>query len=362
MEVKINLKLFIFIIVVILLLVAGTWVYLIVNNSNNNVPTNAQAQEENNQNVNTQSTNNEITQSSVNNNITTTNNTITQLDINSELVQKLYNYTKMNVSYSNMNGKTVESIYNSKTIINDLSDDWKILVALTNMKANNEYTVILRESLPEMSEIELSAKEKKEGYVIPKNRYIEINGEKYIPEEDVLTFDIETIKTRINKMFNTDINIVQNEYVSMFEEMYIKEGDKYFNLTPASLGRGGIEAYVGNTRLIKAEQQGEYIYLYDNYLYMEMNSLSDDFDCIYATFDKTIKLTSILDSFGDESSITPNDIYDYDYIDGTLVSNASEILKMPLPIYKHTYKKNIDGSYYWVSTELNNQAELITIV
>lgn len=84
------------------------------------------------------------------------------------------------------------------------------------------------------------------------------------------------------------------------------------------------------TNLIKAEEDEENIYLYDEFIFVENTPESTTY---YTSSNKT----NIIDK-----------INNYEELDArTVLSKYSEKAKQ----YKHVFKKNIDGSNYWLSTE-----------
>ncbi|MGN1337739.1 MAG: hypothetical protein ACI4WW_04610 [Candidatus Coprovivens sp.] len=104
---------------------------------------------------------------------------------------------------------------------------------------------------------------------------------------------------------------------------------------------GGSTEYNANIREIeKAYEDDEYLYIEDKYLYFTY-SLNDNVNDIHVYKDSDrVNEVNIDDKFKDLSG-TPYEIVNtvrYDYMND-------------MEHYKHTFKKNEDGSVYWLSSE-----------
>ncbi len=113
-----------------------------------------------------------------------------------------------------------------------------------------------------------------------------------------------------------------------------------------------------NGTLVKAEKNGNYIYLYDNYKFVDYmnvnkNALANtEFAKVYSGSDKKL-LT------GNVTCKVANCGFTIGFHDenNTTNINATDTL------YRHTFKLNADGTYFWVSSEpennVNVESELI---
>ncbi|MCL1922865.1 MAG: hypothetical protein FWG15_03225 [Propionibacteriaceae bacterium] len=98
-------------------------------------------------------------------------------------------------------------------------------------------------------------------------------------------------------------------------------------------GGGGFPAY-DNSVLLKAEQLGNEIYLYDQYF-----RVSEDSTTVYGSFGN--------DKIGSTGITTEGDIW-LGYAD-----DVQRIIDQgAVPTYRHTFQQAEDGSYFWVSSEI----------
>ncbi len=95
----------------------------------------------------------------------------------------------------------------------------------------------------------------------------------------------------------------------------------------------------GCSQLIKATQKGNDIYLYDKYIFAAQLPEVDNFG-VYKTptyYYTSSSKTNLIEKVEQDESLEEN----------TILLKYSEKAQQ----YKHTFKKDTNGNYYWVSTE-----------
>lgn len=98
-------------------------------------------------------------------------------------------------------------------------------------------------------------------------------------------------------------------------------------------------------KIEKAEQDGDYIYIYEKYVYVHFENLEEHYK------DSSIQLQfKIYPSPDSETSIVDT-VYPYDFENTNSVFDIDESIEKNAITYKHTFKKSSSGTYYWVSTE-----------
>lgn len=110
-------------------------------------------------------------------------------------------------------------------------------------------------------------------------------------------------------------------------------------------------------KLIGYKQKGDELYLYDKFLY-----LSFDGDWTDTTIPSTFG-SGIVELYGNTNK-TEDSYVGLFYFDYVLEHyNQDEILDDYGTWYRHTFKRNDDGTYYWVSSEQNKEnTEDITLI
>ncbi|MBR3152629.1 MAG: hypothetical protein IKF52_03385 [Clostridia bacterium] len=243
----------------------------------------------------------------------TTNNTVSSLDLNSELVQKLDNmllkYDDSENCYAWQSGFEKVSFYkDTKTTYSTLSNIEKILYVLKNAGTPKSIT----------DETE-------------KNRIVNNASSIQNKEAIVTSIDVyEDIENIAKKMFNTNTSDINwTPILGLGTQLEYIKGN-YYVIHGYGGGRGTVE--FGYSNLEKAEQDGEYVYLYDKFIWVDEKNENEI--KVYTSADKTNEI-------GTESATS--DI-------NTLLNKYDSQLNT----YKHTFKKSSDGTYTWISTEKNN--------
>lgn len=200
-------------------------------------------------------------------------------------------------------------------------------------------------------------------------RFIKYNVKNYIDEENI---DITSLKcgSEINSDTTTNINKERiNEYINKKYFTNIKydlpisetiSDDNLFvgpyhlisskdNWSVVCLASSVAEEYISN-KLIKAEKDDKYIYIYDKAVYCTVDGgLSYCATAIDENIDNAILDCS---SYGDNSidEKCPSKDSEESYAKA-LSEYAIKNYEKKLNTYKHTFKK-IDGKYYWISSEI----------
>ena len=242
-------------------------------------------------------------------------NKLETLNTDSDLVKKLYNYVAKFSYYDELIAYQSEKV-TEKNMNNSL----KLLTVFNNLGKNDATRV----------------EYKYESEEIPKREHI-------IYAKDV-------VENKAKEIFGKDVKIVHQD-ASPYDSQAIKyQNDEYDSYEYEG---GGCVPWEGSVNLlISAEKDNTgTIYIYDKYVHLvEVENLKEDgtniagtYD-IYTSSDKKEKLASKVDF--NEKNIYPdadnNEIY---------IQNIEKYLGKELTTYKHTYKQNSDGTYYWYSTE-----------
>ena len=232
---------------------------------------------------------------------------VTSLDIESEEVKNLYKYIMK------INTNQEELVYRStKKKKKNLNNQLKLMTIFENVDESDA------------SEIKMLTDEN--GYEVEHTYYTK-----------------ETIEEVAKKVFGDDVTITHESCESIFASARdYKDGvyDCY-----EYEGGGGVLWEASTSKLISAEQSGDEIYIYDKYVHLiEVENIIDGTNYagtydIYEASDRQVKMAERVD-------FSANNLYDGDKID-----NIENYLGRKLTTFKHTYKKNADGQYYWYSTE-----------
>ena len=281
-KIRLSTAILVFIIFILIVAIIGIIMYYNGNKKQNNTNTNFINDAINN--ISSESNMNET-------NITNVQKT-EELDINSKLVQKLYNYILKD-------NDCVETIaYQSqKTTRENLENQVKIMTIFENI---------------EDSEADSTKKETLDYGAVLIHYY----------------FKKETIENKAKEIFGNDIVII-HESISNLKSMYdVAYNNGTYEKTDILQGGGGFLWEDSTEKLIKAEKNGDEIYLYDKYIHVVRDENNYNINNVYNASDRKVLLASNLPI----SSINIDTI-----------KNANT--------FKHTFRKNSDGSYYWYSTE-----------
>lgn len=149
-------------------------------------------------------------------------------------------------------------------------------------------------------------------------------------------FDVyssSTVEKVYKKFYGDNFNYSNPKYIGVSAAGCSYEDGYYFCEEGGGYAPGGDHHY---TSFIKSEEVDDQLYIYEKYLYID-EVCDDDYDnCIdyiYTNEDKQNKLGEI------------------NYEDYETSSELFEKYGDNAVTYKHTYKKNSDGNYYWYSVE-----------
>ena len=236
-----------------------------------------------------------------------------ELDINSDEVKKLYNYILKESSQ-------VESLaYQSKKVtVNDLENDTKLCTLLVNLKDS-----------------EADETKKVQGVVKELTQY---------------TYNANTIKNKTKEIFGENINIQYKTVDDLVSgNDYTYENGKYIK---SEIQQGGGN-YPAQTLeyVLKAEQDGDIINIYDKFVYIYVDLGIGYKTCIYKD---SSRKSIILDNVSDKQLYDEFLMQTYsrdEQFNKNAIKKIEAASGKEAPTYKHTFKKNSDGNYYWYSTE-----------
>lgn len=238
------------------------------------------------------------------------NNTVTQtaitenLDINSSLVKKIYEYVP-----ALDNDKIQPSAYqDSKITKENLNDEYLLAYAFKNLV------------IPESEKESI-----KEGNSV------------LTPDTGWYSFSASLLQKKVVEMYGS--NIPDRDF-----GIYSGEGCTYKNNGRYTHGVGGasIENMVNLRTIKKAYQIADTIYIEDNYMSLQENDDKEE-SKLYETSNSDKLISSI--KWGRLRN--KNSLEEYKAELEKIKSEYSD----KMTSYKHTFKKNADGSYYWYSTE-----------
>lgn len=247
---------------------------------------------------------------------------IQALDINSNLVQDLL-YPKIMVDGTEYYLTDGKSFYkNSKVDYSSLSNVEKIVVILNNTKD-------LKEVIGTNEKIDILKKTKMFG-----NRSDEELRELIRLENVGRIVAYENVGEVAQRCFENINDIEWESYDNGVGTTYEYVDGNYYMIGYEGGGLGSTT--IGYSRLEKAEQNEDYIYLYDKFLWQE--SLD------YLVYDGTVKIYDSSDEtnlIGEENEFLPKED----------LNKRMDKYYDKLNTYKHTFKKDSNGNYYWISTE-----------
>lgn len=307
--IKVRLSTVILLIVIFLLIIAMIFMYFYFKNSNSSENLeNGQTQNNSSVSSNTFSGNslNNTQSSNSENTIVNDNSAPVSLSIESDEIKQLYNY----VMKTNANQELL--VYrSSKVTLDDLNNQLKLITVFQNVS--------------ESDASEVASKTDETGFTA-KHTY----------------YDKNTIDNVAKKVFGDNVSITHESCWSDFGYTRDFENGRYDCFS--SQGGGGSPWENSASKLVKAEQVGNEIYIYDNYVhvYGDMASVDSSGYDIFDSSDKSLKIASNI-SF---EQIFNGRVYpDVDF------DNLQSLTGNKIKTYKHTFKKASDGSYYWFSTE-----------
>lgn len=304
--VRLSTVILLFIILILVIALASMYVYYNSSNSNKVSDNNSQAS---NSDKLLSNTNNE-TQN------TTSQASHKKLDINNSMVKELYNYIPAEVEYkaelsSSISVRMLNAYQSKKVTIDDLDDELVLGHAYLN------------------TEIPLS------------ERMLYEDGNTDIPVTSWYKAAPDRLQETILKMYNAKIE--DKSFYLDFNYGTYENGIYTFT---AGGGGNSFDGFVQNIE--EAYEEDNELYIIDSYLYY-----SD-------TYEQNKHLFKVYDSSNDDNLILTDSVNDSEVsvsTDGSTgtFDNTDNYVKehywTKAPKYKHTFKKNNDGKYYWFSSE-----------
>lgn len=259
-----------------------------------------------------------------------------ELDKNSELVKELYSkILKSNYIYCNDDGEFLGSFYKDKKVtVDDLSNEEKLVAVLQYLTENNKGKNM------DFSDLEDEVLDKLEYYVG------EVGDKGNSSEVEI--YDDNEVKAAVEEIFGNNVNVTGFTIDNHCAYVYEYYDEKYYSYSYPG-GGYGIGAY-GYSEIQSAEKTGDYIYIYDKFIYREdYPTDGEEYIEYYTDSTKNNSIDKIL--FSDNNYKVIEDTIKDNVEANNLISKYNEKLNT----YKHTFKKDANGNYYWVSTEPYNK-------
>lgn len=241
-----------------------------------------------------------------------TNNvsTIKKLNINSNEVTQLYKYIMK------VNSSQEELVYrNTKVTEKDLNNQLKLATIFENITRNDASNI--------------------------KNV-----TDSYGYTTEHIYYSKNTIETIAKKIFGNNTSIKHETYEGLLAQAKEYKNGEYDCYE--FQGGGGYPWLLSCSELISAEQNGDEIYIYDKYVHIYENDLSSDTCTIYDSSDKSNIIAKNIDS---NTFLKNAESNSGEYSSKVIIDNINNITNNKVKTFKHTFKKNNNGSYYWYSTE-----------
>ena len=236
-----------------------------------------------------------------------------EIDVNSEIVTNAYSYVP--TLYDN---KLMPTAYQDKKVeINDLSNQIKLINVFNNIEFKKDEV----ESVTDPGTGEsITYWEKDE------------NG------NEILTgwysFDAEVMHKYAKEFYGEEIDLVDEYFsISWWQGCSYNNGEYLYSEGGAGPRLEPI------TYITKAYIEDDVLYIYDKYLLISQPDIEKDEYDIYKD-----TVSEVMDKIGSDVNIHINDI-------DSIKEYVLEEYEDKMSEYKHTFKKNANGEYYWVSTE-----------
>lgn len=236
---------------------------------------------------------------------------------------------------TNLWGRKTNFHTTNKVTYSTLSDQRKLSADLNGL---------VRKSFSNLEYKEVCAMLKNSGSASLSSIYndcISMQGKNASSGDLVGYYDLEEVKNNNIKFFNESSNLPKKySYVNSTSlkiddtcgQVVLSNGT-YLSYD-SSCGYGGVDVLTKDT-LVKAVKYGDELYIYDKFIIGVAEGSQDDYIKynFYSDDDITNKVTTYSFKEADNYSIEVNEILKY------------------MKSFKHTYKLNSDGNYYWVSSE-----------
>lgn len=257
----------------------------------------------------------------------TSSNGIQNLNTNDDLVKKLYGYVYKDRVKDYLDNEINLVYMNKKVTEADLNDKLKFVTVFSTLNENDGEKVEMK--LGEYTEMAISSN-------------VSSNGKSY-----AIKYSKETVENRFRQIFgkNAKINHQTIEYTSLG---YVNEYKNNAYYCYSRSGGGGPRYREELFSIVKAEKDENNVYIYDQYaLITPYDGEHFEGGCsLYAASDKSGML---VDNF--EYSFLKKEVQKTGATDFNK-EMIERLLPYGLPTYKHTFTKDTNGNYYWVSTEV----------
>ena len=249
---------------------------------------------------------------------------VTYLDINSQEVEKLYNYILKFNYYDEI------LVYQAnKVTYSNIDNQLKLLTAFANLDESQ------------------AEKVKATDYT----GVVDDNGNSY-----KYLYKKEVVEQKVKEIFGEDATVIHENCAPY--DGYNRNYENGIYTCYEYEGGGDVPWSSSTNQLIKAETDENNIYIYDTYIHMvEVENIIDDVNHggtydIYATSDRKILIAEKVDLEKEGVYEGFEDDMTFDEFEETYMKNLSNILENQEKTFKHTFTKDINGNYYWVSTEI----------
>ena len=245
-------------------------------------------------------------------------NSVKSVSVLDDVVQRVYNYVLKTEDtrgdYAWQNAERASFYRDTKVKVDDLNNIEKLVVLRSNAKETKVYS----------NEIKNSIFEK-----------IGINEEYRIRYYD--TYEFSGISDVAKRVFNKSLDELKLSASRGCSWDLVPYEDSLYELNFEGGGMGQVvDSYA---KIQKAEKEGDKLYIYDKYMYIDfvnaMVPLDDGMVQIYTSSNESEEIDKV--EYGSYSSFDKEGLFN---------KNIEK-----LKTYKHTFEKNENGSYYWVSTE-----------
>lgn len=257
----------------------------------------------------------------------TENNTISEeqnekLDIESKLIQNL---NKKIVKYNNLGTlvykENQQTDYFDSSFYKDTKVEYKDL-------SNEEKIVAVINSITPRKDVNINE---------IKNPNKLWDKESFLESTDKKIYTKEQLEETTKSVFGENASDIKWETLDMCGSVldYV-DGNYYeYSYNGGGLGYTNIAA----SKIIRAEKQGDYIYIYDKFIYCDETEYwaGNGKQKFYKSSSKKNKINNV--------QTVDDDSY-YDRMDKILDKNLNIC-----PIYKHTFKCDDKGNWYWISSE-----------
>lgn len=288
--IKVRLSTVILCFIILLLIIGMVCMYFYFTyKDNTNVPTNT------------------VQTSEVQNNTNSTEETISQLDINSSIVTKLYSY----IPIWRVDLPEVLNAYQNKTTtIKDISEDYLLGHAF--------------------NQLNLSDKDKLQ--------FEYDNGTLMEPDPKWFTFKTTLLQEKVKELYGTSIK--NQDFECGIAESCVYKGEKYSHSQGGSWDR----YKYGLRHINKAYEIDDTLYIEDKFITLVIDQL-DQTNPTYKLYTSS-NCTNFVENLENSLIKKLEEIQTDDALKEVAVKYENKMVS-----YKHIFKKNSDGSYYWYSTE-----------